>query len=73
MDNQLLSACGLICNECNFFGNECQGCYLVLGAPFGQKNMFPAVSARYTSVLLWTGNMPVAANVQNFPVNCLKG
>ena len=39
----------------------------------GQKNMFPAVSARYTSVLLWTGNMPVAANVQNFPVNCLKG
>ncbi|HNY24508.1 MAG: DUF3795 domain-containing protein [Bacteroidales bacterium] len=41
MDNQLLSACGLICNECNFFGNECQGCYLVLGAPFWAKEHVP--------------------------------
>jgi len=31
---QILSACGLLCNECNFFGKECSGCKQVEGKPF---------------------------------------
>lgn len=31
---QILSACGILCNECNFFGKECQGCIQQLGKPF---------------------------------------
>lgn len=31
---QILSSCGLICNECEFYGNQCAGCYRVKGAPF---------------------------------------
>jgi len=29
-----LSACGLICNDCQFFGKECNGCISVTGKPF---------------------------------------
>ncbi len=29
-----ISACGLICNDCHFFGKECKGCYSMTGKPF---------------------------------------
>lgn len=29
-----VSACGLICDECNFFEKECKGCYKMEGKPF---------------------------------------
>lgn len=28
------SACGLICDECQFYKKECDGCYAVKGKPF---------------------------------------
>jgi hypothetical protein len=31
---QIISACGILCNECNFFGKECSGCNQVEGKPF---------------------------------------
>jgi len=34
-----LSACGLLCNECEFLGNECSGCYAVKGQTFWAKEM----------------------------------
>ena len=30
----LISACGLICDECQFFNNPCNGCYNVAGKTF---------------------------------------
>ncbi len=32
--NQILSACGLLCNECNFYNTSCNGCYAVKGSTF---------------------------------------
>jgi hypothetical protein len=39
--SQMLSACGLLCSECNFFNNACQGCHAVKGATFWAKEMMP--------------------------------
>jgi hypothetical protein len=35
----LVSACGLICNECHFFRKECAGCFNVSGSPFWAKDI----------------------------------
>jgi len=29
-----ISACGLVCNDCQFSRKECPGCFLVKGKPF---------------------------------------
>lgn len=31
---KILSSCGLLCNECEFYSMQCPGCYRVKGAPF---------------------------------------
>ena len=33
----ILSACGLMCDECEFFTNTCQGCHEVEGSTFWAK------------------------------------
>ena len=35
----LLSACGLICDECEFFNKTCTGCINVKGSTFWAKEM----------------------------------
>jgi len=37
----LLSACGLICDECEFYGTQCNGCHAVQGQTFWAKEMMP--------------------------------
>jgi len=37
----LLSACGLICDECEFFGKQCNGCLAVKGQTFWALEMMP--------------------------------
>jgi len=37
----ILSACGLICDECEFFAKECSGCFAVSGQTFWAKEMMP--------------------------------
>jgi hypothetical protein len=37
----ILSACGLICNECEFYGKECAGCHSVKGQTFWALEMMP--------------------------------
>lgn len=37
----LLSSCGLICSECEFYGKQCEGCYQVKGSTFWAKEMMP--------------------------------
>jgi hypothetical protein len=37
----LLSACGLKCDECEFFNTTCQGCYNVKGSTFWAREMMP--------------------------------
>lgn len=37
----LLSACGLICDECEYFNKTCSGCIDVKGATFWAKEMVP--------------------------------
>jgi hypothetical protein len=37
----LLSACGLKCDECEFFGKECNGCHAIKGQTFWAKEMMP--------------------------------
>jgi hypothetical protein len=36
-----LSACGLICDECEFFNKTCTGCHSVKGSTFWAKEMLP--------------------------------
>lgn len=38
---QLLSACGLFCDECNFYNNGCTGCYAVDGSTFWAVQFVP--------------------------------
>jgi len=37
----LISACGLICNDCPFFNNPCLGCFQVKGQTFWAKDHTP--------------------------------
>lgn len=37
-----ISACGLICDECPFFGKECGGCYKVEGRTFWAIDAIPS-------------------------------
>jgi hypothetical protein len=36
-----LSACGLVCDECEFFNKSCNGCINVKGSTFWAKEMMP--------------------------------
>lgn len=36
-----VSACGLKCNECQFYNNPCSGCYKVEGKTFWAKESMP--------------------------------
>jgi len=38
----LISACGLICDECQFFNKPCKGCYKVGGKTFWAQEAIPA-------------------------------
>ena len=38
----ILSACGLICNECEFYNKTCTGCHAVKGSTFWALEMMPA-------------------------------
>jgi hypothetical protein len=38
----LLSACGLICDDCEFFNKTCTGCHNVKGSTFWAKEMMPS-------------------------------
>ena len=37
----ILSACGLICDECEYFNNTCTGCINVKGSTFWAVEMLP--------------------------------
>ena len=39
--SQIISACGLLCDECGFFGKRCNGCYGVKGETFWAKEAMP--------------------------------
>ena len=36
-----ISACGLICDDCEFFNVTCTGCHMVQGQTFWAKEMMP--------------------------------
>lgn len=39
--NQLISVCGLLCNTCDYFNKNCQGCLTVKGTTFWSKDAMP--------------------------------
>lgn len=43
----MLSACGILCDECEFLGKNCQGCSEVQGKPFWVEEMKVANCALY--------------------------
>jgi hypothetical protein len=38
----IISACGLICDNCEYFNTTCTGCLNVKGSTFWAKEMMPA-------------------------------
>ena len=36
-----ISTCGLVCDECEFFGNKCNGCKAIKGQTFWALEMMP--------------------------------
>ena len=38
----ILSACGLVCSDCEFFGSTCNGCHAVKGQTFWAKEHIPS-------------------------------
>jgi hypothetical protein len=39
--DQLISTCGLLCDKCNFYKKNCEGCHAVRGSTFWAKNIMP--------------------------------
>jgi hypothetical protein len=39
--HELLSVCGLLCDECEHFNQLCKGCYSVKGSTFWAKETMP--------------------------------
>lgn len=39
--NQIVSACGLVCSECEYYNKNCSGCHAVKGSTFWAKNAMP--------------------------------
>jgi len=39
--SQILSVCGILCSKCDYFKNNCQGCYKVKGSTFWAKEAMP--------------------------------
>lgn len=37
----IISACGLVCSDCEFFNSTCSGCIEVKGSTFWAKEMMP--------------------------------
>ena len=37
--NVFCSVCGIACNTCPFFGNQCSGCSAISGKPFWTKDL----------------------------------
>ena len=33
----MLSACGIVCNDCEYFKSKCTGCFVISGKPFWVK------------------------------------
>ena len=38
----ILSACGLVCSDCEFYGTQCNGCHAVKGETFWAKEHVPS-------------------------------
>jgi len=38
---QVLSVCGLLCDQCEYFNNHCKGCQAVRGSTFWAQEAFP--------------------------------
>jgi len=38
---QVLSVCGLLCDQCEYFNSHCKGCQTVSGSTFWAKAVFP--------------------------------
>lgn len=41
-EQMILSACGLKCDECEYFNKTCAGCHKVAGSTFWAKEMMPS-------------------------------
>ena len=42
MTMNTISACGLICSDCEFYEKTCNGCYAVQGSTFWAREMMPS-------------------------------
>ncbi|MDD4214176.1 MAG: DUF3795 domain-containing protein, partial [Bacteroidales bacterium] len=40
--NEVLSACGLFCQECEFYTVKCAGCHNIKGSTFWALEMMPS-------------------------------
>ena len=66
----ILSACGLICDECEFYGKECNGCIAVKGQTFWAKEMMPDHTCPLFNCSVNEKDLKVAAIAKNCPAKC---
>ena len=69
---QILSVCGLLCNECHFFDTKCQVVMQLKERLSGQRNPLQMRYVLYTNAQSLITTIIVVGSVLNFPVRNLS-
>ena len=60
-----ISTCGLVCDECEHFGTNCNGCKAVKGQTFWALEMMPTKTCPLYDCAVNQKNIAIAAHVPN--------
>ncbi|MEI8204491.1 MAG: DUF3795 domain-containing protein [Bacteroidota bacterium] len=68
----MISACGLVCDECRFFEKECSGCFKIKGQTFWAKEMMPDKTCPLFNCAVNTHEYNHCGNCAELPCNMFK-
>ncbi len=68
----ILSACGLICDECPSYGKECDGCKTVKGQTFWAKEMMPDQTCPLFNCSVNTKGLQSCGGCQELPCQLFR-
>lgn len=68
----ILSSCGLICDECEFYGKSCNGCHAVKGQTFWAKEMMPQKTCPLYDCAVNQRNLPHCGHCSELPCEMFR-
>ena len=70
--SEVLSACGLICSECEFFEKQCNGCHAVSGQTFWALEHMPTKICPLYDCAVNKHNFRVCGDCPEVPCNMFR-